>query len=548
MMIHERRSSSPLSLCWQRFLLVLLGAMCGTCSSDDRLVILVTVQGRMPDVKALYVSAMLNGKPAMQGDTISMNLDTFAVRLPNQPDSLGSLEVDVDGLGNNGCKAAGGNVTINIGPDQMIYQAVLSLVPMMINLCRVTVTPTGAGTVTSAPPGINCSALCAAGDSCSQCSAYLPYGAADLTATPTGASYDVEWGGDCVVSGVTFGNEIGTSSTCHLSLMRPQVAPVNFGALTLVTSSTKMDLAAIWATDANNVGVVGTSGTVLWCSGTSCTSVNSGTTNNLQAVWASDTNNLWAVGYSGIAIKCGKTSCDLLKNIQMTFPLYSIWGSDANNIWIVGGNYAAYNCSDSACTKIDINIEPYSVWGSDSNDVWIAGKGALNHNINFCDKNKNCHSIYSSNSSAFPLAMWASGASAWAVGQSGNSYLVVNCSRTSCSEVSTGDLGSVSTLWGVTQNNESRIWAVGSGSVITCSRQTCSRVTTNAHVKLNAVWGLDANRIWVVGDSGTVLVCNSSSCTTLSSGTTANLRAVRGVDANKVWAVGDGGTIIRFGQ
>ena len=64
-------------------------------------------------------------------------------------------------------------------------------------------------------------------------------------------------------------------------------------------SGTTNNLNGIWGTDANNIWVVGDSGTLLKWNGAAWTAQTSGTVSKLYDVWGSDANNFWAVGLAG---------------------------------------------------------------------------------------------------------------------------------------------------------------------------------------------------------------------------------------------------------
>src|SRR5574341_78744 len=93
--------------------------------------------------------------------------------------------------------------------------ATFNLAPVGTYNLLVTVTGTGAGTVTSNPTGISCNPTCSA--------SFNDGTSVTLTATPASGSIFAGWSGDCASA--------GTSTTCTLTMNANKSATATFTAM-----------------------------------------------------------------------------------------------------------------------------------------------------------------------------------------------------------------------------------------------------------------------------------------------------------------------------
>ncbi len=308
------------------------------------------------------------------------------------------------------------------------------------------------------------------------------------------------------------------------------------------------DLRAVLSMGDTSAVVVGDGGTILHCTGDTCSALPTGITTNLAAVWKSDATTFYAVGNAGTVLRCSTAlrTCSALP-AAVEDDLYRVWG-DGQHVYAVGNAGAVLQCdlaamaTGSMCKRAipATASRIFGLWGNSGN-LYLAGTDGQ---IQRCALDKSgitsCSTITTGTTD--PPLYWAWGFESflYAVGASAR---VVRCEGLACSTLYTGP-PKLNAIWGLSASN---VYAVGNGGVVLrCVQQSCGMLPRVTDKFLLGVWG-DASDVYAVGDGGTVLRCavGSSSCTPLSSHTTQSLLAVAGSEGNNVYAVGAGGTVVK---
>jgi hypothetical protein len=103
----------------------------------------------------------------------------------------------------------------------------------------------------------------------------------------------------------------------------------------------------------------------------------------LRGIWGSSANDVWLVGDSGTIRHFGPNATEWAAIPSPTFEtLHSVWGSGPNDVWAVGetGTILHWDGTSwrSSVAAFPVNKKKphlYGVWGSGPNDVWIVGDG-----------------------------------------------------------------------------------------------------------------------------------------------------------------------------
>jgi len=118
---------------------------------------------------------------------------------------------------------------------------------------------------------------------------------------------------------------------------------------TAVDSRANSVFRGIWGTSANDIWIVGDSGTIrhLGESESAWSVVEAPTTETLHGVWAAAPNDAWAVGESGTILHWDGSAWN---RAVAAFPankrsphLYGVWGSGPDDVWIVGDGIALHS-------------------------------------------------------------------------------------------------------------------------------------------------------------------------------------------------------------
>ena len=170
------------------------------CGSES-VVLLIHVKGLTPDVKALKIDAMLDGKAAQQRVEYTQRLSQVVVRIPREAIGHGVLSVSLFGLAADRCKLSAVRYDSQASERAPYTEVDLSLVLLPSKVCTLTIDRVGRGTVSSVPAGINCGEQCAVD--------LPPNRKVTLTAVHTAVA---EWSGDCA----------GTKDTCEVTMTVPR--------------------------------------------------------------------------------------------------------------------------------------------------------------------------------------------------------------------------------------------------------------------------------------------------------------------------------------
>ena len=196
------------------------------CGSDS-VVLVLHVKNLTPDVSALKVSAILDGKDAKQAAEFTQRLSEVAVTVPRDEIGQGQLSVNLFGLAADRCKLSAVRIDVSLSADTRYSEQDVSLALLPSKLCTLTVEKDGDGSVVSSPLGIDCGI---------RCELDVMYGATvKLSATGTPFTMNF-WNGDCT----------GTEATCDVPMtqarrvgvtlepeVRPKMIRVPKGAFTM---------------------------------------------------------------------------------------------------------------------------------------------------------------------------------------------------------------------------------------------------------------------------------------------------------------------------
>ncbi len=149
----------------------------------------------------------------------------------------------------------------------------------------------------------------------------------------------------------------------------------------LQESPTTKDLKGVFAVSANDVWAVGKSGTIIHYDGTEWTKVTSPSTNNLSDVFFTDASNGWAVGeessyfqHRPILHYDGAEWTEVVSDVD--FDLESLYMLNENMGMAVGnsGYYALFNGSSWSPMTSGTKKDLYSVFMLDEDNVWLVGE------------------------------------------------------------------------------------------------------------------------------------------------------------------------------
>lgn len=344
----------------------------------DQMLVNVSVEGVTSNIRSLVVRLSLNGKADPTDYTVSSPLDRFSLRLPNVPESRGSLQIEVIGLAADRCRVASVKKSRTLEGSETQVELTLSLTQLAAKACYLTVSPAGTGTITSVPPGISCST-----STPETCSAGFDSGTkVTLTAAPadTLRTY-THWPAPCK------GGD--SAPTCEVSIFEETRLNVSFdprqctpgGACWYDPLPVGYPVQAVWAGSSKDAWAVGAAGTILHYDGTSWTQVPSTVTFSLGAVWGSGPSDVWAAGSSATLLHY-----DGSKWSQVTAPsgysFYALSGTSANDVWLAGpGAILHYDGSKwvSGAANLSLSQYFYDVWAAGENDVWLVGDSGAQH-------------------------------------------------------------------------------------------------------------------------------------------------------------------------
>jgi hypothetical protein len=248
----------------------------------------------------------------------------------------------------------------------------------------------------------------------------------------------------------------------------------------------------------------------------------------LQGIWGSSADDIYVVGDSGTIVHYDGASWSTVATGTTEQNLKAVWGSSGNDVWTVGdrrnvggGNYrfTIVHGTDNGSTWTDLAVTSgqnlKSIWGSSATDIWAVGDA------------------------------WRSGSS--------DRYTILHTTNGGTSWTNTNTVGTSTpqTLYGVWGPNADYVYAVGAGGRIICYTSATSAwasMTSGTTSTLRGVWGSAWNDVYAVGNGGIILHYGGTSWSAVTSshkplGFSADLYGVWGTGGT-VYAVGEGGAVL----
>lgn len=489
----------------------------GTQAGDGPIVRLRLSPVDMSAVQAMLTvtakDAMGQEKPAQMAFS-KAPFELIGVNFP--VGTRGTTTYQVTLSGDAACTLATGSATLNLDSDGIFELPVtMSPVPLCGGGATLTVQVAnvigGMGKVTSNPPGIDCSGSGAG------CSATFGKGAQiTLTAQPIAGTFAGWQGGGCSgTSGCTFllnqDTQVqGIFTTCR-GWCRENL-PITVTA----------NLNGVTGTAANNVVVVGDSGTALLFNGTSWQKLTppSGSVNLYAAAARTGGSVVSIAGDMGVVLQLSGTNFTSITNSVTTAPLRAVAIGPGNSptTFFVGENNNGLTLDSGATSvgsrNLSATVPLYGISqnpNNSGNDLFVVG--ALNGTRGFA--------ISWNGGNTTNGQMLTPGA-----GISGNIYAVL-CGINF--HYAAGQSGMI--VRRPTASNNADKWV----SVATATAQS-----------LRGLWAGAENNIYAVGDNGTVTQFDGTAWTNVNTAITSNLRAVWGSSPTNIYAVGDNGTILHY--
>ncbi|MCC6619908.1 MAG: hypothetical protein IT385_01555 [Deltaproteobacteria bacterium] len=281
----------------------------------------------------------------------------------------------------------------------------------------------------------------------------------------------------------------------------------------LVTSGTYYsggDLNDLWGTaDGSFLMAVGTGGRVMVRTATGGWEVVDATTSQtLEAIWGTAADEVWVVGRSGTAIHWDG-EVFTRASTPISASLNSVWGNAADRYYAVGtgGTLLVFTGGgwEAITTPSLTNLR--GIQGRSANDVWAVGaQGKVIHFAGLGWGASRVEGIPNADGGEDPIteelhAVWAAAADdAWAVGQDGR---ILRWDGAMWNIVETDWPITLRGIYGLAHND---VWAVGNeGHVIHWNGEAWEKVETGSIATLYAIHGDGAGHVVVVGDLGTVL-------------------------------------------
>ena len=300
--------------------------------------------------------------------------------------------------------------------------------------------------------------------------------------------------------------------------------------------------------------VVGDGGTLLRCTGTTCSTLETGTSVDLRGVWVGAAGDVYAVGRTATVLRCpgGSGPCVTLP-AGPSRDLRSVWGTAEGDVIAVGdyGTFAICKAGMPSCNAGSYGaISDFrKVFGSDRSNVYIAGTNGYVLRCELTSTYGSCDQLATGVSDelrAIATSVTGGVSSALIMGDDG---LILRCTQGQggCLSLSGQYTGA---LFDAVATSPTTIHGVGEpGTVLRCTGQpgTCEALTTRSTSSLRAVWGLPDTDVYAVGAGGALIVCPgaSASCAAQASGTQVTLTAIWGSDAKNLYVAGEAGTLLR---
>lgn len=306
--------------------LSLLGVLGGgsSCGSGDNAIV-VSLSATPARATQVVMTATLDGKAAMNSQTLTPPASRFVVELPST--TSGSLGLAVQAFDSDNCIQGTGMTAVNLPAGRVDLD--LSLLPQSPRKCG-NLAPCAAKTVCSSQDPSN-----------STIQGMWVQSATDIWAVGNGATilhYD------------------GTSWT---------VKPAPLGV--------SENLYGVWASGPNNVWAVGSFGRIIRYDGNVWTTVNNPASLTLYGIWGVSPTDIWAAGDSsttttqGMFLHYNGTNWQSVTDAGLgTGQLNSVWADSPNFIYVcgVGGLLARYNGTSWNTITSGTTVNLHAVWGT----------------------------------------------------------------------------------------------------------------------------------------------------------------------------------------
>lgn len=491
----------------------------GGCA-DPRPQVRVTVTGLSDDIRTLDVALVPRGHPALPARTVSGELGQLLLKLP--AGLRGPVQIQMNGLLQNGCTIASGEATLTIR-EAGEYRLRLRLKRQDSPGCllRLGRLGDGEGSVVADAGTVRCAAAC---------EVVLPPGeSVRLRAQAAAGSYFAGWSGACNGAGL-----------CELSGQRtPFAASAAFVKLQPCTKDgwclynplpRAADLHHVWGSSPNAVWAVGSAGTILFWNGTFWVPVESGTRQDLYAVWGSGPDDVWASGDNQTLLRWDGMRWNPVEGGRTGYP--ALWGSAADDVWIAGSGGSMLHWDGTALAEVDTGTVRflYALWGSAADDVWAAGySGTLLH------WDGSVWAPVPSGTRATLTSLWGTGPhDVWATG-TGGTVLHFDGSAWTANDPD-GPSYDFLAVWGTGPKD---VWVAGVAYLVHWDGATWSLTQRDIQTGLFGLWGTGSDDVFAVGDGGAVLRWNGNLWVPQTGGGRGNLHGIWGSGPADIWAVGE---------
>jgi hypothetical protein len=192
--------------------------------------------------------------------------------------------------------------------------------------------------------------------------------------------------------------------------------------------------------------------------------------------------------------------------------IYDVWASSDTNVYAVYDDRVLhYDGSDWTVTTLETDVEEIGlrgIWGSGENEIFVigykSGRGASNaHNF------------------------------------------ISHYNGSEWTEMSTGDKGFLTGIWG---SSDSNILATGTSGIYQYNGDIWSQMNTGYGYEKNyiGVWGHSEKDVFFVGSGSTVLHYNGESWNELYTGIDKNLRRIWGRSLDDIYVIGEFGSAFYY--
>jgi hypothetical protein len=260
---------------------------------------------------------------------------------------------------------------------------------------------------------------------------------------------------------------------------------------------------------------------------------------DLGGVWGANADDVWAVGFGEIEHWDGGTWTTWPGSVA-SGNLSGVWGSAANDVWAVGASGLLLHYDGSAWLPVDAGTgaDLGGVWGTAASDVWAAASSAPGQGF-ILHFDGSTWSMVLGIDAGLNAVGGTKGGTVWAVGHD-NAIMQKTQGTWSRATVQDDVQNELVGVWA----SDASAWAVGASVILGYGSEVW--LPASPAVALNGVWGSAPNDVWGVGFGGTIYHYDGASWSPSNSGTNAGLGGVWGTGPRDVWAVGTKGTILHF--